>query len=318
MRTYVARRVCLAIITLFVIITLNFFVFRLMPGDPLSMQVRSLRLSQEAAQQLERLYGLDKPMIVQFAAYVKNLLTFNFGSSFKFKTDVGALIGRRLANTAVLVPGAVIVAIVSGTALGLIAGWFRGRGIDIAVLVFGLFSWSMPTFWVAMTAVTVLKGVLPSGRMTSAISRNPALLEYLLDVGRHAVLPTLVLGLLLLGEYVLLVRNETSTIITEDFIRTAKAKGVRPSGIISHHVLRNASLPILSAASLSVVYLIGGDLQVEVVFSWPGIGRLFYEAALARDYPVLQGAFYVLSVGVLCVNLLADIAYKVLDPRINY
>jgi len=318
MRAYTTRRIINSLVTLLVIIIMNFFMFRLMPGDPIGMMVRSERLTPSMVARMERLYGVDKPLWEQFPIYVKNLLTFNLGISFKYKTAVTPLLVQRMGNTVILLLGATILSIVLGIILGLIAGWYRGRSPDLSILTLGMFTWSMPTFWLAMVFVVFFQGIFPTSGMTDPLLQNPPLLTHLLDLGRHIALPTIILTIVYLGEYIILTRNELTNILTEDYIRTAKAKGLRTSRIIFRHALKNASLPLISAAGLSFAFIIGGALQTEIIFSWPGIGRLFYDAAIARDYPVLQGAFYFLSVSVLVVNVLTDIAYKFIDPRVEY
>ena len=318
MRAYITRRIFDSLVTLLAIILVNFFLFRLMPGNPLSMLVRSERLTPSMVGHLEKLYGVDKPLSQQFLIYIKNLATFNLGLSFKYKSAVTPLLLGRMGNTIILLLVATILSIVLGILLGLIAGWFRGRPPDLSILTFGLFTWSMPTFWLAMIFVVFFRGIFPTSGMTNPLLQNPSLWAYLIDLARHIALPTIVLTIVLLGEYVILTRNELTNILTEDYIRTAKAKGLNSLQIIFRHALKNASLPLISAAALSFAFIIGGALQIEIIFSWPGIGRLFYEAALARDYPVLQGAFYLLSVSVLVVNVLTDIAYKYIDPRVEY
>lgn len=140
----------------------------------------------------------------------------------------------------------------------------------------------------------------------------------LLDLGRHLLLPTIVMTILYLGEMLLIARNEVTNIVTQDYITTARAKGLKAHQIISRHVLRNASLPLISNAALSLAFIAGGALQTEIIFNWPGIGRLMYDAVLARDYPVLQGSFYIMSVAILVANVLTDITYKFIDPRVEY
>lgn len=318
MRAYVFKRVLGALGTLLAIIVLNFFLFRLMPGDPIKLLVRSERLPATMVTRLEKLYGVDKPLATQFALYLRNLVTFDLGTSFKYKAPVAPILMKRLGNTILLLLASTILAIVLGIVLGLIAGWFRGRSPDVSILTFGLFTWSMPTFWLAMIFVVAFRGVLPTSGMADPLLQNPPFLTHVADLARHIIMPTMVLTIVLLGEYIILTRNELSNILAQDYIKTAKAKGLSSLNIIRRHALRNASLPLVSAAALSFAFIIGGAVQTEIIFSWPGIGRLFYDAALARDYPILQGAFYVLSLSVLLVNVLTDIAYKYIDPRVEY
>lgn len=318
MKEYLLKRALYMILTLFLIISMNFVLFRLMPGDPIRLSIKSAKLTPSMVSSLEKLYGFDKPIWKQFIIYIKNLLTFNLGYSFRYQSNVLDLIAEKMWNTMVLLTIATVLSIILGILLGLAAGWFRGGKIDASILTFGLFMWSMPVFWLALIFVMAFSGILPVAGMHDVLLRNPTISQNVIDVGKHLLLPTLVLTLAMLGEYMLLTRNEIIGILTEDYIIAAKAKGLNNRQIILKHALKNASLPLISAAALSFGFIIGGALQIEIVFSWPGIGRLFYQAALARDYGLLQGAFYFLAISVLIANFLADIAYKYVDPRVEY
>lgn len=318
MKEYLLKRALYMVLTLFLIISMNFVLFRLMPGDPIRLSIKGAKLTPSMVSFLEKLYGFDKPMWKQFIIYIKNLLTFNLGYSFRYQSNVLDLLAEKMWNTIVLLTIATVLSIILGILLGLAAGWFRGGKIDASILTFGLFMWSMPVFWLALIFVMAFSRILPVAGMHDLLLRNPTILQNVIDVGKHLLLPTLVLTLVMLGEYMLLTRNEIIGILTEDYIIAAKAKGLNNRQIILKHVLKNASLPLISAAALSFGFIIGGALQIEIVFSWPGIGRLFYQAALARDYGLLQGAFYFLAISVLIANFLADITYKYVDPRVEY
>jgi len=205
-----------------------------------------------------------------------------------------------------------------GIVAGLVAGWFHGKPVDLALISTSLFFYSMPTFWIAMVFTAIFAGILPISGMHTLTLYNASWFAHLLDLGKHIMLPTIVLTMLYIGEMLILARNEVSNILTQDYISTARAKGLAPRQIILRHVLRNASLPLVSMAGISFAVLVGGSIQAEIIFSWPGIGRLMYTSVLARDYTVLQGCFYVLALTVLTANFLTDIAYKYLDPRVEY
>jgi len=286
MREYLLKRALYMILTLFLVISMNFVLFRLMPGDPIRLSIKSAKLTPSMVSSLEKLYGFDK------------LLTLNLGYSFLYQRKVLDVIAEKMWNTVVLLTIATVLSIILGILLGLTAGWFKGGKIDVSILTFGLFTWSMPVFWLALIFVMAFSGILPVAGMHDVLLRNPTISQNVIDVGKHLLLPTLVLTLVMLG--------------------AAKAKGLNNKQIMLKHALKNASLPLISAAALSFGFIIGGALQIEIVFSWPGIGRLFYQAALARDYGLLQGAFYFLAISVLIANFLADIAYKYVDPRVGY
>ncbi|MCD6599443.1 MAG: ABC transporter permease [Dehalococcoidia bacterium] len=318
MHKYVISRLIDSISTLFLIIIVNFVLFRIMPGDPLKFMVRSHRLSAEATANLEELYGLTKPMWEQFFIYIKNLFIFQFGTSFLYKSPATPLILEKMWNSILLLLASTILAMIIGTLLGLVAGWFHGKPVDFSLITTSLFFWCMPTFWIAMVFAAAFVTVLPISGMHTLTLYNASWFVRLLDLGKHIMLPTIVLTLLYIGEMLILARNEVSNILTQDYISTARAKGLAPRQIIFRHILRNASLPLVSTAGMSLAFLVGGALQTEIIFSWPGIGRLMYTATLARDYAILQGSFYILSFTVLIANFLTDITYKYLDPRVEY
>jgi len=318
MRKYVIRRFIDSIGTLFFITVFNFFLFRLMPGDPIALMIRTRRFTQSMVARFEQIYGLDKPMWQQFFMYIKNLLTFDLGLSFAYQTEAGPLILEKVGNSILLLVTAIILAMTIGTLLGLLAGWFHGKPIDLSLIGTSLFFYCMPTFWIAMVFAASFAGILPISGMRTLTLYSASWFVKLLDLVKHIMLPTIVITILYIGEMLILARNEVSNILTQDYINTARAKGLRPRQIIFRHVLRNASLPLVSMGGISFAFLVGGSIQAEIIFSWPGVGRLMYNAALARDYTVLQGCFYVLSLTVLIVNFLTDIAYKYLDPRVEY
>jgi len=317
-RKYVIRRLIDSAVTLISIVIVNFFLFRLMPGDPIKLMVKSQRLTPSMVAHLEQLYGLNEPMWQQFFIYIKNLLTFDFGISFQYRVPATPLILEKVGNSILLFLASTILAMIIGIVAGLVAGWFHGKHVDLFSVTASLFFWSMPTFWIAMVFAAAFMGILPISGMHTLTLYNASWFVRLLDLGKHIMLPTIVLTILCIGQMLILARNEVSNILTQDYINTAKAKGLAPRQMIFRHVLRNASLPLVSNAGMSIAFLVCGALQTEIIFSWPGIGRLIYEATLARDYGVLQGCFYVLSLSVLITNFLTDIAYKYLDPRVEY
>jgi peptide/nickel transport system permease protein len=318
MKAYIVKRVLYMIITVFLVINVNFVLFRLMPGDPIRLTIRGAKLTPSMVSYLEKVHGFDKPVWEQLIIHIKNLLTFNLGYSVRYQSSVLDLLAEKMWNTIILLTIATVLSIILGILLGLAAGWFRGGKIDASILTFGLLTWSMPVFWLGLMFVTAFSGILPVAGMHDLLLRNPTISQNVMDVGKHLLLPTLVLTLAMLGQYMLLTRSKITGILTEDYIIAAKAKGLNNRQILLKHALKNASLPLVSAAALSFGFIIGGALQTEIVFSWPGIGRLFYQAALARDYALLQGAFYFLAISVLVANFLADITYKYMDPRIEY
>jgi peptide/nickel transport system permease protein len=330
---YLIRKIGFALATLVVVIVFNFFLFRILPGDPVRMIVHSPRMTREAQEKIEINFGLDKPVWIdkqaltngdilgafdtQFTAYVRNLLRGDLGVSFSTRREVSELLAERAWRTFVLVGLGEVLAIVVGILLGLVAAWRRGTKLDTGILLAGLFTWAMPTFFFGIILIIIFRGRLPVGGMVTPGLKPEDGLEYWLDVGKHLILPTLTLTILYASEYLLIMRSSVVEVLSEDYILTAKAKGLSTIRTFRDHALKNSMLPMITVIALTLGYTVGGAIQVETVFSWPGIGRLMYEAVQKRDYPVLQGSFLLLAVSVIIANLLADLFYVVLDPRVK-
>jgi peptide/nickel transport system permease protein len=332
-RNYILRKIGFALVTLAAVVVFNFLLFRILPGDPVKLIVHSPRMTQEAQDRIRASFGLDKPVWfdaerlqqgdilgafdTQFTAYLRNLLRGDLGVSFASRQDVTAVLRERLWRTAVLVLGGDLIAIVAGMALGMIAAWRRGTRLDASILLWGLFSWALPTFFLGIILLILARGHLPVGGMVTPGLKPEDGLEYWLDVGKHLILPTITMAIVFTGEYILIMRSGVMEVLSEDYILTAKAKGLSTSQILRSHALKNAMLPMVTMIALTLGYTVGGAIQVETVFSWPGIGRLMYEAVQKRDYPVLQGSFLLLAISVILANLLAEILYSMLDPRVK-
>ncbi|MBN1178161.1 MAG: ABC transporter permease [Anaerolineae bacterium] len=332
-RNYVLRKVVFAFFTLLAVLVFNFFLFRVLPGDPVRLIIHSPRMTREAQERIRIQFGLDRPVWfdaealregdlaravdTQFTAYVRNLLRGNLGISFASRRDVSDMLVERAWRTVVLVLGGDVIAIVFGMALGLIAAWRRGTRLDTTILLAALFSWALPTFFLGIILLILARGHLPVGGMATPGLKPEDGLTYWLDVGKHLILPTLTMGIVYTSEYILIMRSGVMEVLAEDYILTAKAKGLSTLRVLRDHALKNAMLPMVTMIALTFGYTVGGAIQVETVFSWPGLGRLMYEAVEKRDYPVLQGIFLLLAVSVILANLLADLLYAVLDPRVK-
>ena len=330
---YLIRKVFFALATLVVVVVFNFFLFRILPGDPIKSIARSPRLTREARERLRVDFGLDKPVLFdaerlregdvagafdsQFTAYVRALLRGNLGISFRSRRDVAQVLAERVWRTVVLVAGAETLALVFGIALGLVAAWRRGTRLEMGILFWALFSWGLPTFFLGIILLILARGHLPVGGMVIPGVKPEHGWTYWADVGRHLILPTITMAIVYTSSYVLIMRSSVVEVLSEDYILTAKAKGLNTFQILRDHALKNAMLPMVTMIALNLGYTVGGAIQVETVFSWPGIGRLMYDAVMKRDYPVLQGTFLLLAVSVIAANLLADILYSVLDPRVK-
>jgi ABC-type dipeptide/oligopeptide/nickel transport system permease component len=237
--------------------------------------------------------------------------------SFENSQPVSDNLRVALSNTLPMVGLGTLFAIVFGTLTGVIAAWRRGSGTEHATVATALSFYAMPTHWLALMLVILFAGIFPSGGMVDDFLIDPSWFEHVKDVLYHMTLPASTLALVLYGEYTLIVRSAMLETLGEDYVLTARAKGLKPWTIVRKHALRNALLPITTLVALSLGYIVAGSILVETVFSWPGIGRAVYQAVLQRDYPMLQGAFLVLTLSVVFFNLLADLLYFKLDPRIT-
>jgi peptide/nickel transport system permease protein len=326
---YLLRKIAWALVTLAVVITLNFVLFRILPGDPARTIVRDPRLNEAAVEALRTRFGLDKPVLLnldggnpldtQFTAYLGALARGDLGSSYAYRDqEVAELLGEALVNTLWLILPAEVLAIVFGVALGLFAAWRRGRAADLLAVTFSLFMWALPIFFlgiILLIAGATWFGLPTAGRITIGAD-YASVVDLAWDVGRHLLLPTLTLGLALLGEYMLIMRSSVLEVFGEDYILTARAKGLTTYRIIRDHALRNAMLPMVTLIALTLGFTVAGAIQVEAVYSWPGLGALTVNAVADRDYPVLQGAFLLLAIAVVIANLGAELVYGWLDPRV--
>jgi ABC-type dipeptide/oligopeptide/nickel transport system permease component len=299
-----------------VAVTINFVLFRLAPGTAVSNLSRVPHATQELRHALKQQFGLDKSKGTQYVLYLKQLAHGNLGVSFENQQPVSHNLWVALKNTLPMVLLGTVFSIVLGILTGVIAAWRRGTFTETATVSTALSFYSMPTHWLGLMLVILFTGILPTGGMSNDFLINPSFWTHIRDVLSHMLLPSLTLGLVLYGEYTLIVRSAMLETLGEDYILTARAKGLKPWTIVRRHALRNAMLPIVTLIALSLGYIVAGAILIETVFSWPGIGRAVYDAVLARDYPMLQGAFLLLTVAVVLCNLIADLLYAKLDPRV--
>jgi len=327
---FLLRKVGWALVTIAVVVTFNFLLFRVLPGDPAKSGMRDPRLNPAAVEALRERFGLDKPVFLnlegghpldtQFTAYLGALARGDLGTSYAFRDQpVSDMIGQALVNTLWLILPAEVLAIVLGVGLGLFAAWRRGRAADVAALTFSLFMWALPIFFLGI--ILLIAGAnwfgLPTGGRITIGGDFESAWEVAWDIGRHLLLPTMTLALALIGEYMLIMRSSVLDVFGEDYILTARAKGLSTYRIIRHHALRNAMLPMVTLIALTVGFTVAGAIQVEAVFSWPGLGALTVNAVADRDYPVLQGSFLLLAIAVVVANLGAELVYGWLDPRVS-
>ncbi len=314
---YVIKRTLFALVTVFAAITMNFALFRLAPGDAVSNLSRVPHATPETRLAIKKQFGLDKSKGEQYALYLRQLVHGNLGVSFANSQPVSSNLRTAIVNSIPMVLLGTVFAIIVGTLTGVMAAWRRGTPLETVSVTTALGFYSMPTHWLGLMLVILFAGILPTGGMTNEFLIDPSWWTHFKDVVTHMALPSLTLGLVLYGEYTLIVRSAMLETLGEDYILTARAKGLRPWTIVRRHALRNALLPIATLVALSLGYIVAGAILIETVFSWPGIGRAVYDAVLARDYPMLQGAFLILTVSVVFFNLVADLVYFKLDPRIT-
>jgi peptide/nickel transport system permease protein len=307
-------------LVLLVAITLNFLLPRLMPGSPLG-RLAGEEAGNLSAQDRARIIqdaGLDKSLGEQYVIYLGNLLKGDFGYSFQQKKPITTILLERLPWTLLLTGTALMVATGIGAGLGSLSAWRRGRRTDFMSLSVFIFLQSLPSFWVGMILVAVFAvqlGLFPTFGARDVFSR-PEGLEFFLDVGHHLVLPVTTLVLFTVSEIFLTMRYSMLSVLGEDFVTVARAKGLHQHQVLFGHAVRNAVLPVATVFMLRLGEAFAGATVIETVFSYPGVGRLIYDAVLARDYPLLQGAFLVITLSVVAANLFADLLYPILDPRV--
>ena len=336
---YILQKVIWAFLTVVIVIVLNFFLFRILPGDPARAGIRDPRLTREAVEAIRVRFGLDKPVIncfqslnpvefgecavnpleTQFFIYVGNLLRGELGISYHSNRPVAQVLGEQLWNTVLLIGAGQILSIILGMALGILAAWKARTLIDYNALLFSLAAWSLPTFWLGILLLfwgSTHLGLPTGGKITPGANFANTW-QQLLDLGRHMLLPTLTYTIVFLGEYMLIMRSTLLDVLSEDYVLTAKAKGLSTFQILKDHALQNAMLPIVTIIALNLGFTVGGALQIEAVFSWPGLGGAIFNAVIRKDYPMLQGAFLLIAVSVIFANLIADLLYSYLDPRVQ-
>ena len=321
MLAFIAQRIGKAVIVLLAIVVLNFFLIRMAPGDPaLVMAGEAGAGDQIFVAQLRDKFGLDKPLPVQLYLYMKGIVSLDLGFSFRQQMPVAKLILDRLPATLLLTGTAFAISLAFGVLFGTLAARRAGSWMDTAITVLALIFYATPLFWIALMAIllfSVALDWLPSFGYET-IGAHYTGLAHVLDVGAHLIMPAATIGLFFMATYTRMTRASMLEVNRLDFVKTARAKGLSDNVIQRRHVLRNALLPVVTLAGVHAGTLIGGAVLTETVFAWPGIGRLMYEALLQRDYNLLLGVFVVCSAMVLIFNLVTDLIYRMVDPRIDY
>ncbi len=323
MYRYLLHRILQIAITMFLLIAMVFILFRVMPGDPASM-VLDPKMPPEAKALMKKQLGLDEPIYSQFIIYMKNLLHGDLGRSFYYGRPVYDVIMERLPNTILLFTSATIISWGLGYALGKRIAWRRGTRFEHALTFMGLLFYSVFLPWFGLIMIWIFSyrlGLFPLGGMITPelwTAGGAGIIALVLDVLHHLALPLFVLTLLSFAGAMLLMRSSMLETLREDYILTARAKGLSEKVVRDKHAARNALLPMVTALALSLSFSMSGGVLTETVFSWPGLGKEIVSATLNYDYPLAQAAFIFLAAIVLMANLVADIIYAYLDPRIRY
>ena len=324
-RRYILGKVAQAVLTLAFVMVFNFFLFRVIPGDPAALLLRGTSaFNPDNIEALTRDLGLDRPLPQQFLVYAQDTITLNFGDSFFLRgQDVKAVIADRIWPTMLLVATSTIASAVIGLIIGIFSGWRHGSRFDVGAQGFTLFVYSMPEFWFGILVLMAFAGgigpfpaIFPAGGYATPGAELTGL-AYVADVLNHLALPWFVLTVAYLGQYSLIMRNSLIDVMNDDFVMTARAKGVREKQVLWRHVVPNALLPTFTLVLLSLGFIFGGAITVEYVFSYPGLGLLTVQAIDSKDFPLLQGLFLLFSAAVIIANLVADITYSYLDPSVR-
>ena len=317
---YIGLRLVKTVLVTIVVVLLSFFLIHAVPGDAATVMAGQAGYADETyMKNLRAEYGLDQPLPVQLWAYVDRVAHGDLGTSFVRREKVLSIIMERLPNTLLLDAFALLVAAGGGITLGAMAARRQGSAGDSAVTTLAMLFYAVPQFWLGMMMVLVfavwLNWLPPFGIETMGADYTG--LARIADVGQHIILPGVTLALYFMASYARLTRTAMIDVADQDFVKTARAKGISERQVQRRHILRNALIPLVTYAGLQASILVGGSVLVENVFSWPGVGTLAFQAVLARDNPLLLGIFIVTSVLVCLFNLITDIAYSLVDPRVE-
>jgi len=321
MGKYIFKRIIGLAVLLLGITIITFGVIHLAPGKPTDLETQfNPKVSMEARERITHLYGLDKPLAIQYLEWVKRFVRFDFGISFMDSRPVMQKIAERIPITLTIELFSIILILLIGIPIGVSSAVREGSRYDRFMTVFVFIGFAVPTFWLSlmlMDLVGLRWAILPISGIKSLECEKFGYIEKIFDISRHLILPVLVSafgGLAGISRYM---RSSMSNVLKQDYIRTARAKGLAEKEVLYKHALKNALLPVVTILGLSVPGLIGGSVIFESIFSIPGMGRLFYESVMARDYPVIMGILVIGAVLTLLGNLLADISYAAVDPRIQ-
>lgn len=316
MGRFIARRVIQAIPTFFGITLLSFTVLRLAPGDPVLILFGGGNLRADEIAALRSAYGLDQPIPVQYVRWLGHILTGDFGQSFLYKRPVVEMIQASLPNTLVLAGLALLLTVVVGVPLGVIAARYRGSWIDQVIRILGVAGHAIPAFWFGLLFILILSvqfRLFPVGGMLT-VGKDSLDIP---DRAAHLFGPVLTLSLAGIANYSRYMRAETLEVLGQDYVRTARAKGLQENLVLFVHTLRNALLPLVTALGTQIAFLVSGAVVIEQVFAWPGMGRMTFDAARSKDYPIVMAVVVIASMILLVSYIVRDVAYGIVDPRVR-
>ncbi len=321
LRAVLLRKFVNAMVTLFIVLTLNFVLFRVMPGNPIKMLIPQVPGKEEYVNIMIHKFGLDQPLYIQFFVYLKNVFSLEFGDSFRTGMPVINDVLQDLTWTLILVGTSTMFMILIGMTIGIIAAWKRGSWFDTGSLGFSLFFYAMPTFWFSIILVLVfalqLKWFPPSGELPIGMTLTPFTLDTLWAILDHLFLPAVSLTVGSIAAFSVVMRSSLVDIMTEDYITTARAKGMSEFRVLKEHAIPNAMLPMVTLIAMDIAFIVGGAFQTEYVFEYEGIGYATVTATMQSNYPYLQAAFLIIAVVVIFANFMADIMLVYLDPRVK-
>ena len=318
-KSYIVRRLLQTIPSVLIVLMVNFCIVRFAPGDPAQL-IAGEGATEAQVALISHSLGLDKPLPEQLVTYFQGILHGDLGYSYLQGRPVWDLVMERIPNTLMLVIAALLLAIAFGVTLGVIAANKPYSLLDNAVTVISLTSYAMPAFWIAqmlLLAFAIYLPIFPAGGMTNVRNTSSGWM-YVTDVAWHAILPITTLTLVYIAEQFRLTRSRMLEVLSQDYITTARAKGVKERGVLFKHALRNALLPVVTITGLRMGTFFTGAILTEFVYGWPGVGRLMFDSVFSRDYPVILGCFAFISIFVIVGSLIIDLLYAELDPRIRY
>ena len=313
---YVVTRTVQSLGTVLVALTVNFLIFRLLPGNAADDFAKVPGATPELQEALRSQFGLDGSIWTQYVAYVEQLLQGNLGISFYSRQPVTHDLAVAIGNSLPMVLAGTLVGIGLGIVVGAVAAWRRTTTFDRVAAASGLVLYALPAQFLGLLLMIVFHNVLPIAGMQDEFAVGESTLAHLKDVGRHMILPATTLGLIIFGNYIVLTRAAVLDTLGQEYVLAARSRGFSDQYVLRRFALRNAALPITHMVALSLGFVVAGSILIETVFSWPGIGHAVFQAVLARDYPMLQGAFLTLSIAVIGFNLLADLVSMYLDRRV--